>query len=74
MNKEARDFVDRGLALFPDNLILKNELCYILETEGDVSPGRSSYVMMYITANPLEMMEFNSLSSRSTTTSGRSSP
>lgn len=27
MNKEARDFVDRGLALFPDNLILKNELC-----------------------------------------------
>ena len=36
MNKEARDFVDRGLALFPDNLILKNELCYILETEGDV--------------------------------------
>ena len=37
MNKEARDFVDRGLALFPDNLILKNELCYILEAEGDVS-------------------------------------
>lgn len=36
MNKEARDFVDRGLALFPDNLILKNELCYILETEGDI--------------------------------------
>ena len=26
MNKEARAFVDRGLALFPDNLILKNEL------------------------------------------------
>lgn len=36
MNKEARDFVDRGLALFPDNLILKNELCYTLESEGDV--------------------------------------
>lgn len=36
MNEEARDFVDRGLALFPDNLILKNELCYILEAEGDI--------------------------------------
>ncbi|WP_297907104.1 CDC27 family protein [uncultured Parabacteroides sp.] len=36
MYKEARDFIDRGLALFPENLILKNELCYILEVEGDV--------------------------------------
>lgn len=34
--EEARDFVDRGLALFPDNLILKNELCYVLEAEGDL--------------------------------------
>ena len=44
MNKEARDFVDRGLALFPDNLILKNELCYIPRRK-ETFPGRSSYVM-----------------------------
>lgn len=37
MTKEARDYVDRGLSLYPDNLILKNELCYILEAEGDVA-------------------------------------
>lgn len=37
MIKEARDFIDRGLGLFPDNQVLKNELCYILETEGDLS-------------------------------------
>lgn len=37
MTDEARDYVDRGLALFPGNLILKNELCYILEAEGDVA-------------------------------------
>lgn len=36
MTSEARDFADRGLALFPDNMILKNELCYILEAEGDI--------------------------------------
>lgn len=36
MNEEARDIVDRGLALFPDNLILKHELCYILEAEGNI--------------------------------------
>lgn len=36
MHKEAHDFIDRGRLLFPDNLILKDELCYTLETEGDV--------------------------------------
>ncbi len=36
MYEEACDFVSRGLTLFPDNLILKNELCYILEAEGNV--------------------------------------
>ncbi len=36
MTKEARDFVDRGLSLFPDNMLLKNELCYILEGEGNL--------------------------------------
>lgn len=36
MNKEARDFIDRGLILFPDNQILKDELCYLLEMEGNI--------------------------------------
>ncbi len=36
MQQEARDFIDRGLLLFPDNLILKDELCFNLETEGDI--------------------------------------
>lgn len=36
MNKEAHDYIDRGLMLFPDNLILKDELCYTLELEGDI--------------------------------------
>ena len=36
MNREARDYIDRGLMLFPDNLILKDELCYNLEIEGDI--------------------------------------
>ncbi len=35
--QEARYFVDRGLALFPNNLILKNEFCLILEAEGNIS-------------------------------------
>ncbi len=34
MNDEARDFIDRGLLLFPDSLILKDELCYLYEIEG----------------------------------------
>ena len=36
MTKEAHDFINRGLMLFPDNLILKDELCYNLEMEGDI--------------------------------------
>lgn len=36
MNIEAHDFVNRGLKLFPDNLILLDELCYNLEIEGDI--------------------------------------
>lgn len=36
MTPEAHDFADWGLSLFPDNLILKNELCICLEKEGEV--------------------------------------
>lgn len=36
MHKEAREYVDRGLKMFPDNYALKDELCYILEAEGDL--------------------------------------
>ncbi|MCD7914806.1 MAG: tetratricopeptide repeat protein [Tannerellaceae bacterium] len=35
MNAEARDLINRGLILFPDNMILQDELCYLLELEGD---------------------------------------
>lgn len=36
MYKEARDYIDRGLILFPTNMVLKDELCYNLEIEGDL--------------------------------------
>ncbi len=36
MPKEAHDFIQKGLALFPDNLILKDESCYNLEILGDI--------------------------------------
>lgn len=36
MYTEARDFIDRGLLLFPDNLVLKDELCYLYEALGDI--------------------------------------
>lgn len=36
MTKEAHDFINRGLRLFPRNVMLKNELCYIKELEGDI--------------------------------------
>ena len=36
MNDEARDFIRRGIVLFPDNLVLKDELCYNMELEGDI--------------------------------------
>lgn len=35
MFKEAMDYARRGLKLFPTNILLKEELCYTLETEGD---------------------------------------
>ncbi|MCD8041719.1 MAG: tetratricopeptide repeat protein [Tannerellaceae bacterium] len=33
--KEARELIAWGMRLYPDNLILKDELCYILEAEGE---------------------------------------
>lgn len=36
MYNEARDYIDRGLLLFPDNMILKDELCYNYEVAGDM--------------------------------------
>ncbi len=35
MKAEALDFIDRGLLLFPNNPILKDELCYIHELNGN---------------------------------------
>ncbi|RHJ87645.1 CDC27 family protein [Parabacteroides sp. AM08-6] len=34
MYKEAQDYITRGLKLFPKNLVLKDELCFVLEVEG----------------------------------------
>lgn len=36
MSKEAHDYIRRGIALFPDNLTLKEELSYNLEMEGNI--------------------------------------
>lgn len=36
MTKEAHDYIRRGLLLFPDNLVLKDELCFCLEAEGNI--------------------------------------
>lgn len=36
MHKEALDFIRRGQEFFPDNIELKEELCYNLESNGDV--------------------------------------
>ena len=36
MNTAAHDFVNRGLMIFPENLILLDELCYNLEIEGNI--------------------------------------
>lgn len=36
MTEEAMDYIDRGLKMFPDNLILKDELCYNLEDAGQI--------------------------------------
>jgi tetratricopeptide (TPR) repeat protein len=35
-NEHAYDLVKRGLALFPDNVMMKEELCYHLETQGNI--------------------------------------
>ncbi len=32
---EARKLIEKGLRLFPDNLVFKDELCYLLESEGN---------------------------------------
>lgn len=36
MYDNALDYINRGLLLFPDNLVLKDELCYNLEIEGNL--------------------------------------
>jgi tetratricopeptide (TPR) repeat protein len=36
MEDEANDFIRRGLKLFPDNIILMEELCYNLENKGEL--------------------------------------
>ncbi|MCC8143722.1 MAG: tetratricopeptide repeat protein [Tannerellaceae bacterium] len=36
MTAEAHDYISRGLKLYPDNMILKDEFCYVLEIEGDI--------------------------------------
>ena len=36
MTNEAHDFIRRGIDLFPDNLTLKDELCYNMEMKGDI--------------------------------------
>lgn len=43
MLTEAREYIDWGLKLYPDSLILKEELCYILETEGEVQRAIEVY-------------------------------
>ncbi|GHV48775.1 hypothetical protein FACS1894181_05500 [Bacteroidia bacterium] len=35
MTEEANSFIRRGMALFPDNLALKDELCYVLESKDE---------------------------------------
>lgn len=37
MEEETRDFIERGLRLFPDSTILKDELCIYLESIGNIS-------------------------------------
>jgi len=35
MVEEAEDFIKRGLSLFPKSYILRDEICFIMETEGE---------------------------------------
>ncbi|MBE6302101.1 MAG: tetratricopeptide repeat protein [Parabacteroides distasonis] len=51
MNQEAHDFVNRGLMLFPDNLILLDELCFHLELEEDI-PKAIKICNLLIDKNP----------------------
>lgn len=51
MNNEARDFINRGIRLFPQNLVLKDELCYNLEIDGDID-GAISICNELIDQNP----------------------
>lgn len=41
MHKEAIDFIRCGLKLFPDNIELKEELCYNLESTGEITEAIS---------------------------------
>lgn len=43
MYKEARNYIDRGLSFFPDNIILLEELCFILEAENKLDEVISIY-------------------------------
>lgn len=36
MTDQAYDFISRGIKLFPKNITLKDELCYIKELKGDI--------------------------------------
>ncbi|MDR1557613.1 MAG: tetratricopeptide repeat protein [Tannerellaceae bacterium] len=39
MRDEASDLIKRGLQIFPNNLLLKDELCYLYEVEGNFEEG-----------------------------------
>lgn len=36
LNDEASDVISKGLKLFPENIYLKNEFCFLLETSNDI--------------------------------------
>lgn len=43
MSKEAMDYINRGIVLFPDNLVLKDELAYNMELEGNIDGAIAIY-------------------------------
>lgn len=51
MSEETSDFIQRGLKIFPDNMILKDELCLHLEAIGDIS-GAIKICNEFIDKNP----------------------
>lgn len=51
MPDKAREFVEWGLSLFPNNITLKSELCYILEMENDIPKAIRLYEEI-IDSNP----------------------